>query len=215
MVNRGAWGMYLSHSVYKCKEVICLSILDVNCRESMSIPKKGCNACVCMETLLLGSDYESYLWFDLPPYQTLKNLQAAKLVLFKVPSILITREEAERVSSYELYPLLDYFSEYSGFYDRPPVDLARKVEFIDRRDYSYTEADITSIVTAWLNMEVENKGMVLMGNENVRLISYASEGYARRGMRPMLRLVYEDVVCPPLSCVPCRTKMDEGTENSF
>lgn len=186
-----------------------MSILDLSCRESVCTRKEGCNVFGCMETLQLGLEYQIYLSFDLPPDYYIKYLEQAKLVLFKIPTKCMTSEETEE-ESYEIYPLLDYFSTYPCFYDPPAVDEERKVQLIDSEHCSYSEADITSLVKAWLNHEIENKGLMLTGSEAERVITYASDCYERKGMRPMLRLIYEDnCTCTPLTTVACTVKMNE------
>lgn len=177
-----------------------MSILDLNCRETVSLPKEGCNPCGCEESLVLGRNYQIYLSFELPADYYLKNLKEAKLVLYKLPMVV----QNEGSSEYEVYPLLDFFSAFSGVFDRPAVDEERKETFTDQESCAYSEADITSIVKAFLGEKVENKGILLTGSEETRIITYASDGYEIRGMRPMLRLIYEDMICIPLSCVPCK-----------
>lgn len=187
-----------------------MSIIDLSCRESVCSFKEGCNISGCTESLLLGGDSQIYLSFDLLPYSYLKYLKQARLVLFKIPSRVIPSQATGNDKSYELYPLLDFFSAYSCVYDLPAVDYDRKERFVDQEFCSYSEADITSIVKAWLQGEIENKGLLLTGSEETRLITYASDRYDRKGMRPMLRLIYEDnCICPPLTTVSCTVKMEE------
>jgi len=202
-VKTGAWGMHIIP--YKSNEVMKLSILDLNCRESVSLPKEGCNLCGCEESLLLGGNYQIYLSFELPPDYYLKNLKQAKLVLYKLPMIV----QSEGSSDYEIYPLLNFFSAFSGVFEPPAVDEERKETFTDQESCAYSEADITNIVKAFLGEKVENKGLLLTGSEETRIITYASDRYERRGMRPMLRLIYEDMICIPLSCVPCKSSIED------
>ena len=183
-----------------------MSILDLRCQEAVSFLSGSCNACVATETLLLGGDNQIFLSFDFPPYAYLKLLKQAKLILFKIP---LQMKTASDYTSYSAYPLLDYFSVYSCMYDPPMADYGRHEIFVDKQSCAYTEADITNVVKDWIEEEIENKGLLLTGNINKRLITYASGQYHRKGMRPKLRLIYEDSgICPPMSTTSCTVDVE-------
>ncbi|MGI6152145.1 MAG: hypothetical protein ACOYIR_09405 [Christensenellales bacterium] len=99
---------------------------------------------------------------------------------------------------------MDYYNIYGCAYALPRVDPALKTPFVDDVGLCALEIDVTAIVEAWLNDAPENRGLLLSGPKDARRIVCASEGYEIPGMRPMLRLVSEDIVlCQPLSSQNC------------
>jgi hypothetical protein len=105
---------------------------------------------------------------------------------------------------YYAYPLLGFFSVYGYLYSLPRIDVGLEASFYSDPDRCVTEVDLTAIVNAWLAGTLENKGLFLIGNRNTCRVDYASDRYDSAGMRPMLRLVCEDVtICQPLSVYCC------------
>jgi hypothetical protein len=91
----------------------------------------------------------------------------------------------------------------------PKIDYSRRVIFDNNYCSSYTEVDITKIVKDWADNKIENKGLMLTGNDNSQYVSYASDRYEIMGMRPMIRMIYEGKeICLPLSVAPCEVKVN-------
>ncbi len=182
--------------------------MDLKCTESVSSSKD----CQYIESdrkyLRLGHDYQIYLSFELPPYSCIKNLLQAKLLLFKISTTCEEEQKRSECQFHSVYPLLDYFSAFSCMYEPPDFDCGLGEMFEDLESCCYTEADISLIVRAWIDEEIENRGLLLTGKRSSRIITYASDTYDIRGMQPMLRLAYEESVCEPLLSVPCVVKID-------
>lgn len=191
-----------------------MSLMDLKSQDSICCSKDFNYIYKEKESLILGKDqnrnYIIYLYFNLPPYSYLKKLKQARLILFKLPA---NYEENQAYANdyytdYHVYPLLDFFSIYSYQYHAPSLDSSRRVSFKDNGYYSYSEIDITSILEAWKNEEIENKGIILMAGYNAQTITYVSNNYGATGMQPRLRLIYEDsCICPPLSEVTCKVEI--------
>ncbi|PHV72329.1 hypothetical protein CS063_02305 [Sporanaerobium hydrogeniformans] len=186
-----------------------MSLMDLKCQESIYITEECCYNDNDAERLLLGKDYHRrylvYLFFDLPPYAYIRSLKEARIILFKLPQVkqndINLKKQCVR---YSVGALLNFFSIYSCNCSPTFIDSNQIVTFQDEYCCSYTEIDITHIVKTWIEEKIENKGVLLYGNENAPLIIYASNRYKIQGMQPRLRLIYEDqCVCKPLSSVPC------------
>lgn len=187
-----------------------MSLIDLKCQESISF-SKNCNYInKDNENLLLGRsdycDYLIYLYFDLLPCSFLKDIKQAKLILFKLPPKLRNQiYYRNQYAKYSVYPLMDFFSIY---YCCLNIEYSQEVNFEDKHCCSYSEVDITSIVKTWIDEEIENKGLLLTGNIDTRVITYASDRYRIKGMQPRLRLIYEEnYICPPLETISCNVEV--------
>ncbi len=195
-----------------------MSILDLMCKDSVSFSNNRCNTKINNTILHLGGHhkYLSCLYFDFPPYSCLKNLKSAKLILFKHPMSQYKTFDSKcdyrgkcdcHVGCnrhYIVSPLLEFFSAYSCLYSVPKADFSKKMKFDDDVSLCYTEIDITEIVKEWIDDNMENKGLMLIGNDSNKLISYASEKNDIPRMCPIIRLIYkENTCCWGLSSTPC------------
>ena len=196
-----------------------MSILDLVCRDSISFSENSSGTKINDKILLLGGrqNYISCFYFELPNYLSLKNLKSAKLILFKDPiskhrdsDIECSHEKWDCTKGnnnnhyYSVAPLLEFFSRYSAFYSVPKAYFSSKVKFYDNDGICYTEIDITKIVKDWINESVENKGLILTGHNNSRLICYASEKGDILRMSPIIRLIYQGSDCScRFSSTPC------------
>jgi len=190
-----------------------MSLLDLTCQNSVSSSKDCCHIDRKKECLCLGNNYQIYLSFNLPAsYSCLRNLQQARLILFKIPTLNSENQTIKGCNSYSIYPLLDFFSIYSCLFTPPKIDYSKREKFQVEECSSYTDVDITSIVKAWINQEIENKGLVLIGNNDSVPITYASDRNKIKGLRPILRLIYEDInICLPLSMTPSAVAVENLT----
>ena len=159
------------------------------------------------DPLRIGCNFTTYLFFELPPAVFLNPVKRARLILFKMPMNVIEIPSAFWSNQYSVYPLLDFFSVYSGWYIPPRFDDSLRVDYEDQACISYTEIDITAIVAAWSQERMENKGLFLTGAPNGRQLMYASDQYETAGMRPRLRLTYEEI-SRPLSAAPCTVEIN-------
>jgi hypothetical protein len=187
-----------------------MSIMDIRCWESLSTNRDCSRVCASPDRLLLGADFQSYLIFELPPYAYLKQLKKASLILYKIPTpYAAARKESSEECSYSVRPLQTLFTPFSYLYTAPKEDEDHISSYLDLERDSYTQVDITEIVKAWVSEELENMGLILKGEPDARLVTYASEHYSRREMYPMLRLQYEDsCICPPLTTADCTIEVE-------
>lgn len=176
-----------------------MSIKDIICKESISFSKYS-NVKIDKETLYLGSNsnynYLICLYFDLPSYLRFDDLRKAILILYKIPQKHISNNRYSKYKKFEnqysIYPLEDFFSAYSSEFSIPGVDYSRKKVFIDKPEFCCTEIDITRIVRDCIKGDIENRGFLLMGKKNSRLITYASEKSEKPNIYPTLRLIYNE-----------------------
>lgn len=187
-----------------------MSIIDIRCYESTS----STNDCCCLnknkESVFIGNDFVTYLYFNLPISAYSNHLKQARLILFKLPEHCIDNQTAYQNTQYSIYPLLEFFNIYSCMFSAPEIDCKQRIIY-EENDCccSYIEIDITSIVNEWIGNRIENKGLRLEGNKNTRLITYASDKYPIEGMRPLLRLIYDGYeTCQPLSSAECTVEVD-------
>lgn len=190
-----------------------MSTIDLACRQSFSIPPRGAIPCGNKGMLRLGCGYQTFLYLEIPPCIGLRSLKQARLILFKMPTGDTRYQQECPRARYFVYPLLDFFSVYGYLYAQPNIDKDRRVAFYDDPHRCSTEIDITAVANAWLEGTIENKGLLLTGYENMPPITYASGHNEIVGMRPMMRLVCEDVaICRPLSSRRCTVSV--GTQRS-
>lgn len=185
-----------------------MPIVDLKCRESFASSTLDCPKSR-QESLFLGHCGQIYLFFHLPVNLGACFLQKARLILFKLP-YLSPCEAAENTcagraaNQYALYPLLDFFSAFSGIFSSPAVDPGRRVCFTDLCSCSYTEIDLTEIVADWMQGKLENRGILLTGSPDSPCLYYASGQYRIPWMRPKLRLTYQTIqITRALRSVPC------------
>ena len=182
-----------------------MSLMDLTCKDSISYSKR-CNKDIDGDILYLGNYYRcNYLiclYFALPRYSVLQKLKKASLVLYKLPEDHNDCRRYKRYNKHEqckkykdkyiVCPLEDYFSAYSRDFSIPDPDFDRKKEFRDTIHSCFTEIDITDIVKDWINEEIENRGLILLGRKDSHLIIYASKKCSISRMCPTLRLIYEE-----------------------
>lgn len=186
-----------------------MSLMDLKCQESIYITERGCYNAKDKKSLLVGEDYCNqyliYLFFSLPSYSYIRNLKEARLILFKLPQV--GDDDAnlnQECGNYSVAPLVDFFSIYGCNYSPACIDYSQIITFREECCCSYMEVNITRIIKTWIEEKIENKGLLLYGNKEAPLVIYASNRYRIEGMRPKLRLVYEDdCFGKNLSSVPC------------
>lgn len=185
-----------------------MSLLDIKCHEAVGSAENCSITYANKNYLLLGGIFQIYLSFQLPPYPYIKHLKQARLILYKISSYC-NAAQTNDCPHYSIFPLLDYFSACNCAFIPPAVDCSREEIFTDKKCCCYTEADVTRIVKSWIDEKIENKGFLLTGGLETRLITYASDIYKIQGMRPVLRLIYEENgICPPMSVAPCTVEVN-------
>ncbi len=190
-------------------EVKHMSTIDLECRQSFSLPPDGALPCGNKGILSLGRGYQIFLFPELPPCIGLRSLKQARLILYKIPMAALNGHPACQHSLYSAYPLLDFFSVYGYHYAPPRIDAGLDAPFYNDPDRCVTEVDLTAMVNAWLTGTLENKGLLLIGHKNACRVDYVSDRYDIAGMRPMLRLVCEDLtICQPLSVTCCTVTLN-------
>jgi hypothetical protein len=188
-----------------------MSTIDLECRRSFSLPPHGALSRENKGILSVGCGHQTFLFPELPPCIGLRSLKQARLVLYKVPPGEADGHLGCGHGPYCAYPLLDFFSVYGYLYSPPRIDVELEAPFGIEADRCVTEVDVTRIASAWLAGTLENKGLFLVGSRNTRRVDHASDRYDAVGMRPMLRLVCEDVtICQPLSVICCTVTLNGG-----
>ena len=188
-----------------------MGYIDLTCRESISLMNGGQDFAYENDAgnkLFLGYNVNTYLFFELPPIAFYCHILQARLLLYKIPLYCTGIASELPNSQYSVCPLLDFFSSYSNLYTQPRTDDSFIVNFEDQTNMSYTEIDITAIAGAWIEENIENKGLLMTGNLGAQQLIYASDQYKTVGMRPMLRLTY-DVISWPLRAASCTVAVEE------
>lgn len=178
-----------------------MSVIDLECMKSDYSIECGCHKVPAGQLLRLGQcngeNYRIGLFFHLPPVVYTHQIKQARLFLFKVLPCFSCSVNMKK--DYFVYPLLEFFGSGSCF-GNPKFEKNLHVRFQDRACASDTEIDITKLVKAWACERIDNKGILLQGCGG-DLITYASIRHRDVGMRPFVRISYEEK--QPLVSVPC------------
>ena len=184
-----------------------MSILDIECKESIFFSYKEKNCDYDCEYLLLGSDmseYRIFLYFSLPPYSCIQKLREVKIILFKIPQ----KDNMLNIANIDICPLLSFFNYCYISIEMPDVDYKHAISYSECSFQSYNEIDITNIVYDWIGGKYENRGILLYAKGNSHLISYASNKHPINSMHPFVRITYDDCICNPcLSTVKCNVSI--------
>ncbi|MGL4849287.1 MAG: DNRLRE domain-containing protein [Clostridium sp.] len=167
-----------------------MKIVDIECTKNTTFSfngREGANK----ENIKVGIDkcikYWSYLYFNISESLQNKEIVEAKLILYKIPSRCGKLE-----SEYCIAPAKEFVSKYSYYYkDTISIDNDLGIEFTIKKDSCCVEIDITKIVEAIIKGEIENKGMLLLGNEKSKYIELSGcqkESYDK----PFVRVKYEE-----------------------
>lgn len=192
-----------------------MNVIDISCQDSYNFSKSCYHINNEKKLLFLGKNKSIYLFFNLPYFLPADTLLNARLLLFRLfclpldtKSVTLTENA---VNQYKLYPLLDFSSIFSDLLQMPAVDLNRGINFQSGYNNTYTEIDITQIVTDWLNNSLENKGILLRGTKLSSCITYASNQYAVLGMRPAIRITCKKLnICRSLQKAPCEVTISSN-----
>lgn len=185
-----------------------MSVTDLRAQDSYNFPNSGNE----QESLALGHRRVIYLFFNFASCLTGRTLLKADLILFKFPSAIFNigkdLDPHNPANQYTLYPLLELFSAFNDMFVPPAIDYSRGIRFEYSCCKSYTKIDITQIVQDWIQSKLENNGLLLVSSNTAPYVFYASNQYKILGMRPFIRMKYEDI--PPdglLRSAPCDVKI--------
>lgn len=201
-----------------------MSTLDISCQNSLVFTNNFCDnreKDICIGDFGRYS-YWSTLYFDLSSIPQCIMLQSAKIVLFKIPihseyNPYECKEESKN-NHYKVSPLSEFASPYTYYYTNLKVDESLQESFEVLEKESYTQIDITGILKAWLNGEIENKGVLLEGEFDSKWILYGSEFNSNNAIHPFLRVQYEQPNLPYPSVLEPIVKLPTTIEikkNSF
>ena len=189
-----------------------MSMADLRAQDSYNFPIDRCNSESERKSLALGHKRVIYLFFNFASCLTGYTLLKADLILFKLPFAVFDIDKNidshNPANQYVLYPLLELFSASNSMFVPPAIDYSRGLRFEYPCCESYTKIDVTQIVQDWSQSKLENNGLLLMSSDTSPYVFYASNQYQILGMRPFIRLKYENT--PPaglLRSVPCDVKI--------
>ena len=181
---------------------------DIYCQDAVTFSENCCVTYKEREKIYIGNyyqcNYKTFLYFNLPTILDPSKLIRARLILSKVP---IDSHENTSLSlycncEYNIIQFLDFFNDNICNYDRPNMDNCKTISFYNKKRAGTLDTEITSMVQAWLYNEIENNGMLLSGNTYSELISFASNNYKTKIMRPIIRITYKDNIYDNLKCIP-------------
>ena len=158
----------------------------------------------------------SCLYFEIPPHLYGKAIESARLILYKYPVYEPYRPgfdaAYQRGGPYDaargwcpvnvtVSPLLEFFSKYSPCFSIPQADCGSTVISPVDECLCYTEIDISRTAERWIRHTLDNRGLLIAGCCPGRMVCYASEKDPDKGLRPVIRLTYQDL--RELASVPC------------
>ena len=197
-----------------------MNILDIYCYNSFSSAWIGCP--IAQETyhLFVGNRgncrFFSYLYFNLPPLQTLGSIQSVSLDLFQTPlypfrpvSHTCTAPEA-----YLLYPLKDFYTQYSSAYP-PIIDYNNGQLFYTTSSHTTTEIDVTKLVKKWITGELPNKGLILLDTCSDQIIAYGSYSSGQPDIVPFIRINYLPLTSAETHIIAPGTTLDLTTSSKI
>lgn len=195
-----------------------MNVLDIYCYNSFSSAWIECPMTQETYHLFVGNRGNcrlfSYLYFDLPPLQTLGSIQSVSLCLFHTP--LYPFHPAPHTcilpETYLLYPLKDFYTQYS--YPCPPVpDYANGQLFYVMPHCTATEIDVTNLAKKWLTGELSNKGLVLLGTSSEQMIAYGSYYSKQPDIVPFIRISYLPIALAETHVIAPGTTLDLTTSS--
>lgn len=129
-------------------------------------------------------DYISYLYFELPISSAYMEVCSAEIVLFKTGNSVY-----ESDNYYWVCPLLEDFSTYTNYYNRPNYESSLGIVFSIRKDEIYSQINITPIVMQWINNNLSNKGLTIFADsDSEQVITYGSALNNDKYLVPFLRI---------------------------
>ncbi|MBM7870080.1 hypothetical protein JOC70_001550 [Clostridium pascui] len=183
-----------------------MSSIDIPASKSLTLLSNYTKTNIRSNVITIGKrkkyDYISYLYFELPLIPANMEVYSAEIVLFKTGNSL---NEADNY--YWIYPLLEDFSTYTNYYNRPNYESSLGMVFSTSKDKIYSQINITPIILQWINNNLSNKGLTLFGrSETAGVITYGSALNKDKYLVPFLRMYlkrYPDNCCiktVPISC---------------
>jgi len=183
-----------------------LSSIDIPASKSLTLLSNSTKTNIRSNIITIGKskkyDYISYLYFELPLIPANMEAYSAEIVLFKTGNSLY-----EADNYYWVYPLLEDFSTYTNYYNRPNYESSLGIVFSTSKDKIYSQINITPIVLQCINNNLSNKGLILFGrSETAGVITYGSALNKDKYLVPFLRIYlkrYSDNCCiktVPISC---------------
>lgn len=190
-----------------------MSIVDIYCHNCFSSAWINYPTTQNQYHLFIGQmeDIQLYscLYFNLPPIENLGNIQSAKLILFNAPLSPFDTPTYNHscLSSYLLYPLLEYHTVYS-YLTLPSLDYTHGIYFYGAPNTISTEIDITELVRNWLLGKIANKGLIMLGCCPNNLVAFGScySGYS--SLLPFLRITYLPVTSSTCHLAEVGTSLD-------
>lgn len=172
-----------------------MNYIDIACTKSITFSK------YCMgennQLLQVGewgtNIYWSYLYFDLniAHMDHIDKIDEVQLILYKVPHYKADKQKKhkdESVKKLVVMPTTAYMTPYTYYYDTPRLILSLMSECEVNEQSAYTVMNITKIAKAWLEDEIENKGIVIFNKNPFMYLQYASSKNQLKELQPFLHI---------------------------
>ncbi|MBL4933553.1 DNRLRE domain-containing protein [Clostridium paridis] len=171
-----------------------MSSLLIPATKSLTVTNRIPNGNINEDTILVGSDenfvYFSYLFFDTSVIPKDSCICSAELVLFKTNDFYNSRKE------FYISPLLDYFSSYTTFNNRPRVNTIIKATFYPVVSKVAATVDLTYFVSYWFKNNLANTSIILFTKEKDILTKFGSAVSSDPYLIPYLSISTCPNVCP-------------------
>lgn len=154
-------------------EVVNLSSILIPATKSLTVTDRFPNGNINKDTIVIGSDgkynFISYLFFDVSSIPSNVSVSKAELVLFKINNFYNDSKK-----EFSIYPLIDYFSDYTTFNNCPNVDTKIKKKFNPLTSKVAVIVDLTKFVSLWVNNKQNNTGIALFDKKNSIFAEFGS-----------------------------------------
>lgn len=188
-----------------------MAVIDIYGLKSLTVTSEMANTNINSRTIYIGNRYVgekfkahciSYLYFDMSTIPADIELLSAQLVLFRIEPYTM---ESQGDEIGRIYPLIDYFSSYTSYVNKPRYNDALEVNFLVKQDRIYIEADLMPIVLNWIKGAVHNKGLVIMVSEHSKqFLKFGSSLNKDKNLLPLLQITFRHKTCQlPLVEIDC------------
>ena len=141
------------------------------------------------DIIITGRDgiynYFSYLFFDISSIPSNVSISYAELVLFKTDKFYDDMNK-----TFGICPLLDYFSIYTTYSNRPRINDSVLKNFYPLTSKVAVTIILTSFVSSWVRNSCPNTGIMLFGKSKNILVKFGSSINQNSYLIPFLKVCF-------------------------
>jgi len=156
---------------------------------SLTLTNKIPDGNITKDNISVGDDgvytYSSFLFFDISTIPSNAEITNAEIVLFKTDNFYENKKKCIYI-----YPLLDYFSNYTTYNNQPKVNHLIEGSLYPLTPKISATANLTKIVSLWFKNAVSNKGLILCKKNNNFITSFGSATCKDSNLIPFIKVIY-------------------------